>query len=406
MGTGGTQFGKLISAYKRWGDEKIIEQDPINELLKIYVKFHEEAEKDPTLDDEARGYFRKLEDNDPEATALWEKFRELSLAEFKGVYNQLNVVFDSYKGESFYGDKMDEIVQILEDKKLLIDSDGAKIVDLEKYGLPSCLIIKSDGATIYATRDLAAALYRKRTYDFTKSIYVVGGTQSLHFQQIFKMLDVMGYEWSKDCIHLAHGLVKFADKKLSTRKGDVILAKEVISEAVNKTAEIIEAKNPSLTNKEETAKQVGIGALMYAFLKNNRDKDVTFTWEDILSFDGDSGPYVQYTNVRGGSILRKAGQIAETIDYANLSSDEEYNLVKLLGAFKDAVVEAADRNEPFVITRHITEIAKAYNKYYNSNPILNAEENIKNARLHLTRAVCSVMKTGMALIGMEAPEYM
>lgn len=406
LGDWGTQFGKLIVAYKRWGVAEVIEKDPINELLKIYVKFHEEAEKDPVLEDEARGYFKKLEDNDPEAVELWQKFRELSLKEFKELYKKLDISFDSFAGESFYGDKMGEVVQMLREKNLLKDSNGAKIVDLEAFNLPPCLILKSDGATIYATRDLATAIYRKRTYDFYKNVYVVGGTQSLHFQQIFNTLGLMGFEWYKDCMHVSTSLVKFADKKLSTRKGDVIFAKDVVDEAVHKTLELINLKNANLENKEEIAKKVGIGALLYAFLKNSRDKDVVFSWEDTLSFEGESGPYVQYTYVRGKSILRRAGQVAETADYSFLQSEDEFQLVKLLGGFKDALKEAAERYEPFVVTRHVTEIAKAYNKLYNTHPILNAEENVKNARLHLTKAVCSVISTGLKLVGIETPESM
>ncbi|HYF84287.1 MAG TPA: arginine--tRNA ligase [Clostridia bacterium] len=406
LGDWGTQFGKQISAYKRWVDEDALDKEPITELFRIYVKFHEEAEKDPALEDEARAYFKKLEDGDPEVTELWLKFKELSLREFKELYKMLNVEFDSFAGESFYSDKMDEVVQMLRDKKLLKDSNGAKIVDLEQFNLPPILILKSDGATIYATRDLAAAIYRKRTYDFYKNIYVVGGTQSLHFNQIFSTLGLMGFEWNKDCVHIGHGLVKFADKKLSTRKGDVVLAKDVITEAVHKTLEVIDHKNSNLENKEEVARMVGMGALLYTFLKNNREKDVVFTWEDALNFDGDSGPYVQYTYVRGRSILRKAGNVPYTADLSYLSTEDEFELVKLLGAFKDSVKEATERYEPFVVLRNVTEIAKAYNKFYNSHPILNADDNVKNARLQLTKAVGIVIKTGLGLAGIETPENM
>jgi len=406
LGDWGTQFGKLISAYKRWVNEEALEKEPINELFRIYVKFHDEAEKDPSLEDEARAYFKKLEEGDPEVTQLWQRFKDLSLREFSEVYDMMNVGFDSYAGESFYSDKMDEVVQMLREKDLLKDSAGAKIVDLEQFNLPPILILKSDGATIYATRDLAAAIYRKRTYDFYKNIYVVGGTQSLHFNQIFSTLGLMGFDWSKDCVHIGHGLVKFADKKLSTRKGDVVFAKDVMNEAIQKTLEIIEKKNPNLENKEDVAKKVGMGALIYTFLKNNREKDVVFTWEDALNFDGDSGPYVQYTYVRGKSILRKAGNVPEEADLSYLSTEEEFQLVKLLGAFKDAVKEAVERYEPFVVIRHVTEIAKAYNKFYNTHPILNAEENVKNARLQLTKAVGTVIKTGLGLVGIETPENM
>lgn len=406
IGDYGTQFGKLISAYKRWGDEEVIDKDPINELLKIYVKFHEEAEKDPTLEEEGRMYFKQLEDNEPEAVALWQKFKDLSLREFKELYNILNIEFDSYAGESFYSDKMAEIVEMLYDKKLLVESEGAKIVDLSEFNLPPCLVIKSDGATIYVTRDLAAALYRKRTYDFYKNIYVVGNTQSLHFKQVFSTLKLMGYDWADNCVHIGTALVKFADRKLATRKGDVIFAKDVINEAIEKTAEIIESKNPNLINKDLAAKQIGIGAIIFTFLKNSRERDVVFSWEETLSFEGESGPYVQYSYVRGNSILNKAGIIDREADFSVLTTEDEFNLVKILGSFNDALKEAAERYEPFVITRYVTDLAKAYNKFYNAHPILNAEENIKNARLALTKTVCTVLKISLSILGIETPENM
>ncbi len=406
IGDYGTQFGKLISAYKRWGDEEVIDKDPINELLKIYVKFHEEAEKDPTLEEEGRMYFRQLEDKEPESVALWQKFKDLSLREFKELYSMLNIEFDSYAGESFYSDKMDEIVEMLYDKKLLVESEGAKIVDLSEFNLPPCLVIKSDGATIYVTRDLAAALYRKRTYDFYKNIYVVGGTQSLHFKQLFSTLKLMGFEWADNCVHVGTALVKFADKKLSTRKGDVIFAKDIINEAISKTSEVIESKNPNLANKDLIAKQIGIGAIIYTFLKNSRERDVVFSWEETLSFEGESGPYVQYSYVRGSSILNKAESIDKEADLSVLTTEDEFNLVKLLGSFNDALKEAAERYEPFVISRYATDLAKAYNKFYNTHPILNAKEDVKNARLLLTNAVCIVLKISLGILGMETPENM
>ncbi len=406
IGDYGTQFGKLISAYKRWGNEEAINKDPINELLKIYVKFHEEAEKDESLEKEGRMYFRQLEDNEPEAVAIWQKFKDLSLREFKKLYSILNIEFDSYAGESFYSDKMPEIVEMLYEKELLVESQGARIVDLSQFNLPPCLVIKSDGATIYVTRDLAAALYRKRTYDFYKNVYVVGGTQALHFKQVFGTLKLMGFDWADDCIHVGTALVKFADKKLSTRKGDVIFAKDVIDEAASKTLEVIESKNPNLVNKDLVAKQVGIGAIIYTFLKNSRERDVVFSWEESLSFEGESGPYVQYSYVRGSSILAKAGELNEKADLSVLESEDEFNIVKLLGSFSDALKEAAERYEPFVITRYVTDLAKAYNKFYNTHHILNAEKDIKDARLLLTKAVCMVLKISLGILGMETPESM
>ena len=406
IGDYGTQFGKLISAYKRWGNEEVIDKDPINELLKIYVRFHEEAEKDESLEKEGRMYFRQLEDNEPDSVAIWQKFKDLSLREFKKLYNILNIEFDSYAGESFYSDKMPEIIEMLYAKKLLVESEGAKIVDLSEFNLPPCLVIKSDGATIYVTRDLAAALYRKRAYDFYKNVYVVGGTQALHFKQVFAIMKLLGYDWADDCVHVGTALVKFADKKLSTRKGDVIFAKDVIDEAKDKTLEVIESKNPNLANKDLVAKQVGIGAIIYTFLKNSRERDVVFSWEESLSFEGESGPYVQYSYVRGSSILNKAGSFNKDADLSVLTTEDEFNLVKLLGSFNDALKEAAERYEPFVITRYVTELAKAYNKFYNSHHILNAEEKIKDARLVLTKAVCTVLKVSLGILGIETPESM
>ncbi len=406
IGDYGTQFGKLISAYNRWGNEEKINKDPINELLKIYVKFHEEAEKDKSLEEEGRMYFKQLEENEAEAIKIWQKFKDLSLREFKELYEVLNIEFDSYAGESFYSDKMQEIVDMLYAKELLVESEGARIVDLSEFNLPPCLVIKSDGATIYVTRDLAAALYRKRTYDFYKNIYVVGGTQALHFKQVFAIMKLLGYEWADDCVHVSTALIKFADRKLATRKGDVIFAKEVIDEAIDKTAKIIESKNPNLTDKDLIAKQVGIGAIIYTFLKNSRERDVVFSWEETLSFEGESGPYVQYSYVRGSSILKKAGEINKNADLSVLSTEDEFTLVKLLGSFGDALKEAAERYEPFVITRYVTELAKAYNKFYNSHHILNAEDKIKDARLILTEAVCIVLKSALSILGMDVPESM
>lgn len=406
IGDYGTQFGKLISAYKRWGNDEVIEKDPINELMNIYVKFHEEAEKDPSLEDEGRYYFKKLEEGDPEAVALWEKFRELSLKEFKKLYDDFNIEFDSYAGESFYTDKMPEVIDILREKNLLKESSGAQIVDLEQFNLPPCIILKSDGATIYATRDLAAAIYRKRTYDFYKCLYVVGNTQALHFKQVFSVLKLAGFDWADDCVHIGTSLVKFADRKLSTRKGDVIFAKEVVDEAVEKTLEIINTKNPNLENKEDVAKKVGMGAIIYTFLKNNMDKDIVFSWEDMLNFEGESGPYVMYSYVRGKSILRKAENIDINPDLSNLKTDDEFYLAKHLSLFKETVKQAAERYEPFVINRYVTELAKVYNKFYNTHPILTADKEVRDARLALTKAVTIVLATGLGLLGIQPPENM
>ena len=408
LGDWGTQFGKVIVGYKLWGDDRIIEKDPIRELLSIYVKFHDEAEKKPDMEEEARAWFKRLEDGDGEAQELWNKFREWSLQGLHKIYDLLRVEFDSYNGESFYNDKMDAVIASLKEKNLLVQSEGAMVVDLEKENMPPCLIQKTDGATLYATRDLAAALYRKEQYDFHKNIYVVGTPQALHFRQVFEVLNKMGYSWHKDCVHVGFGLVKFGDKKLSTRKGDVIFLEDVLQEAIKKTKEIIEEKNPNLENKEEVARQVGIGAIMFNHLKMNRERDMIFTWEEALSFEGETGPYMQYTHARAKSILRKSGIEVEPldIDYGMFGSKEEQELIKLLGEFKDAVMLAAEKYEPSIITRHLLEVAKYFNKFYNSCLILNAEDSIKNARLLLVASTAQVIKNGLGIIGLEAPEQM
>ena len=408
LGDWGTQFGKLISAYKRWGDRSVIEKDPINELLKIYVKFHEEAEMHPELEDEARDYFKKLEDGDEETVALWQYFRDVSLKEFNRVYDELGVSFDSYAGESFYSDKMQEVVELLRDKKLLTESEGAQVVDLSDENMPPCIILKSDGATIYATRDMAAALYRKRTYDFYKNIYVVGSPQALHFKQIFSVLKRAGFDWAKDCVHVGFGLVKFPDKKLSTRHGDVVFLEDVLNESVKKTYSIIAESNPNLEDKETVAKKVGIGAVLYTFLKNSREKDIVFSWDGMLDFDGESAPYVQYTYARGKSILRRAGSAPENIDFSKITSDDEYALITQLAAFHNAVADAAEKNEPFYVNRYVTNLARAFNKFYGSCPILRSDvdEDSKNARLALAAATTSVIKTALSLLGIETVEEM
>lgn len=409
LGDWGTQFGKLISAYKMWGDDAVIEKDPINELLKIYVKFHEEAEKRPELEDEAREYFRLLEEGDAEATRLWQHFRDLSLVEFKRVYDMLGVSFDSYAGESFYSDKMGEVVQILRDKGLLTESDGAQVVDLSDRGnMPPCIILKSDGATIYATRDIAAALYRYRTYDFYKNIYVVGTPQALHFNQIFAVMEKAGWDWAKGCEHVGFGLVKFPDKKLSTRHGDVVFLEDVLNESIQKTLDIITENSPEMENKEEVAKKIGIGAILYAFLKNSREKDIVFSWDSMLDFEGESAPYVQYSYARGRSILRRAGEVEADYDFSKVTTDEEYALVTHINEFRNAVIDAADKNEPFYVNRYVTNLARLFNKFYNSCPILkdDVSQDVKKARLALVSASCEVIKSALQLLGIEVVEKM
>lgn len=407
LGDWGTQFGKLIAAYKRWVDQEALEKEPIKELLRIYVRFHDEAEKDPSLEEEGRLHFKRLEDGEEEEVRLWKRFRELSLKEFKKVYDMLNVEFDSYAGESFYGDKMDAVVEEIDKKGLLVESNGAKVVMLEDYNMPPCIIKKSDGATIYATRDLATAIYRKNTYDFYKSIYVVGLEQSLHFKQVFTTLKLMGHNWADDCTHIGFGLVRFTDRKLSTRKGEVIFLEDLLKESIDKTLEIINEKNSELENKEETAKKIGIGAVIFTYLKNNRERDIVFSWDEMLSFDGETGPYVQYSYARGKSILRKAGEIKGDIDYSKLNSKEEFELVKTLEGFNKSILQAIEKLEPSIVTRYVIEVAKAFNKFYNHNSILNAEdEEIKKARIKLVESTCQVIKNALNLLGIDVVEKM
>lgn len=407
LGDWGTQFGKLISAYHRWVDEEALEADPIKELLRIYVKFHDEAEKDPSLEDEGRAYFKALENGDPEAEALWKRFRDLSLKEFERVYDILGVNFDSYNGEAFYNDKMEVVVNELKEKKLLVESNGAQVVMLEDYNMPPCIVLKADGASIYATRDLAAAMYRKKTYDFYKSIYVVGTPQALHFKQVFKVLELAGHEWANDCVHVGFGLVKFADRKLSTRKGEVVLLDDLIRESVEKTLEVINEKNPELENKEEVAKKIGVGAVIFTYLKNSREKDIVFDWKEILSFDGETGPYVQYAYTRAKSILRRAEGISKEVEYSKLSSKEEFELVKTLDNFKNQILLALDKLEPSIVTRYTIEVAKAFNKFYNAHSILNLEDEVlKATRLKLVEASAQVIKNGLDLLGIDVVEKM
>lgn len=407
LGDYGTQFGKLIVAYKKWGERSIIEKDPINELLKLYVKFHEEAEKEPNLDDEARKWFKKLEDGDDEAVELWKWMRDISLEEFNKVYDMLGIEFDSFTGESFYSDKMPKVVEDLQDKSLLVKSEGADIVDLEPYNMPPALIRKSDGSTLYITRDIAAAIYRKEHYDFYKNIYVVGSEQKLHFDQWRKIIDLMGYDWAEDCIHVPFGMVSLEDGTMSTRKGRVVFLEDVLKKAIEKTTGIIEERNPKLENKEEVAKQVGIGAIVFQELFNSRIKDYVFSWDKTLSFEGETGPYVQYAHARANSLLKKGEfSVEDKVDYPLLKREEEIDIIRLLYDFPNIIINSSEKNEPSFITRHITEIAKNFNRFYHNCPILNEEEDLRKARLHLVYATKLVLNTGLLLLGIEAPNKM
>ena len=411
LGDYGTQFGKMIVAYRRWGNKEDVEREPIKTLLSYYVKFHEEAEKDPSLEDEARETFAKLEHGEKEETELWQWFRSESLKEFSRVYDMLDIHFDSYNGESFYSDKMPAVLEELKEKGLLQESQGAQIVDLEPYGMTPALVTKSDGSSLYITRDLAAAMYRKKTYLFDKCIYVVASQQNLHFQQWFKILELMGYEWAKDCVHVPFGLVSLEEGTMSTRSGRVVFLEDVLKAAVEKTREIIEEKGVNTDNMDETAKTVGIGAVIFQELSNYRIKDYVFSWDKVLNFDGETGPYVQYTHARAASVLRNAGAEGRKFDVSGMDlsyicGDAGYELVKLLYRLPEVVADAADKYEPSVVTRHIVDIAQAYNKFYHDERILVDNEAEKNAKLLLTYAAKQAIANGLDLLMMKAPEKM
>ncbi|SFH72811.1 arginine--tRNA ligase [Pisciglobus halotolerans] len=406
LGDWGTQFGKLIVAYQLWGSEEAVRANPIQELLKLYVRFHEESEKNPELDEQGREWFKKLEDGDEKATELWKWFRSESLKEFNQIYDRLNITFDSYNGEAFYNDKMQEVIDLLEEKNILTVDRGATIVDLEKYNLNPALIKKSDGATLYITRDLAAAIYRKRTYDFAMSLYAVGNEQANHFKQLKAVLKEMGYDWSDDMHHIPFGLITQGGKKLSTRKGKIVLLNEVLDDAVATALKQIEAKNPDLPNKEKVADQVGVGAVIFHDLKNERVNNFDFTIEEIVQFEGETGPYVQYTRARAMSILRKA-EINEVpvADNYSLTDDYSWEVIKLIQEYDQTLRRAFEKFEPSVIAKHALHLAQAFNKYYANSRVL-VEDEEKPARLALVKAVADLLKEDLRILGVEAPDQM
>ncbi|MCK3942200.1 arginine--tRNA ligase [Streptococcus suis] len=405
LGDWGKQFGMLIVAYKLWGDKAAVEADPISELLKLYVRINAEAEEKPELDDEARQWFKKLEDGDPEAHELWQWFRDESLVEFNRIYDKLDVTFDSYNGEAFYNDKMDEGIQILEEKGLLQESKGAKIVDLESYNLPPALIMKTDGATLYITRDMATAMYRKRTYDFVKSIYVVGQEQINHFKQLKAVLKEMDFDWSDDMTHITFGLVTKDKKKLSTRKGNIILLEPTLDEAISRALTQIEAKNPDLENKEEVAHAVGVGAVKFYDLKTDRDNGYDFDLEAMVSFEGETGPYVQYAYARIQSILRKANFVPNAENDYKLADAESWDIIKHIQNFSNLVERAGDKFDPSLIAKYAINLAQAFNKYYAHTRILD-ESPERDSRLALAYATGVVLKEALRLLGVKAPEKM
>ena len=405
LGDWGTQFGKLIVAYNMWGDKKVIEEKGVDELVALYVKFHEEAEKDPSLNQKARDEFTKLEHHDETNIELWKWFVDISLKEYKKTYNQLGIEFDSYKGESFYTDKMPAQIEKLREMNLLKIDDGASIVDLEKYNMPPCLILKKDGSTLYPTRDIAAAVYRKERYNFDKCIYVTSAGQSLHFAQWFKVVELMGYDWYDKLVHVPYGTVSINGEKLATRTGNVILLKDLFNTAIEKVKEIINEKNPELPDKDNVAEAVGVGSVIFYYLYNNRIKDINFIMKDALSFEGNTGPYAQYTYARTCGILEKAGNYENTEISPVLTAVEETELLKVLSKFNEAVKGAIKEYEPSVITRYIIDVCSAFNKFYHNCQIVSAtDEAVKLTRIRLTAAVKTVLGSAFELICMKKTE--
>ena len=403
LGDYGTQFGKLICAYKHWGNKDEVEKGGIHVINDLYVRFNNEA--DEVMEREAREYFRLIESGDKQANDIFEWFKSLTLKYVEGIYEKLGVKFDSYAGERFYTDKMQPVIDELKQKNLLKESDGAQIVDLEKYGMPPCLILRSDGASLYATRDLAAAYYRKDTYDFYKCLYVVAYQQNLHFKQLFKVLELMGNEWAKDLVHVAYGMVSLEDGAMSTRKGKVIWLEDVINKCVEKAYAIIEEKNPALENKEKIAEQVGVGAVIFGALYNNKIKDIVFSYDKVLSFEGETSVYVQYTCARANSVLAKSGENAEMPENYEPNA-QEFEVIKQLAAFPDTLSEAAEKYEPCYIARYAVDLAQKYNKFYIECKILTGEGDAKKFRLALTRAALQTMKNALAILGIGVPEKM
>ncbi len=411
LGDYGTQFGKLIEGYKMWGKEYDIEKDPINELTKIYIRINEACKNDEQILENCRNNFKKLEDGDSYCVEIWKKFRELSLQEFQKVYDLLGSKFDSWNGESFYSDKMPEVIEILEKTGKLIESQGAKIIDLEDKGINTpCIIEKSNGSTTYATRDLAAILYRARTYDFDKALYVTSYEQVLHFKQVFEVAKLLGLDekYTKGLEHVSFGMVLLPEGKMSTREGNIIKLEDLLNEAISRAQEIIEQKNPELENQEEVAKKVGIGAVIFNDMSASRIKDEVFDWNTILNFQGETGPYVQYTYVRTKSVLEKAGYLPkiEEVKVENLSDEYSLAILKLIYNFEDVLIQVTDKNEPSILARYLIDLAKAYSSFYNENKIIVEDKDIQNARVYLTYAVSEVLKQGANLLGIQIPEKM
>lgn len=408
LGDWGTQFGKLIVAYKAWGNKEAVEKDGVAELMRLYVKFHDEAANDDSLNDQARDWFTQMEQGNEEALAIWQWFVDISLKEYKGTYELLGMEFDHYLGESFYRDKTADVVQRLTDANLLKESEGAQIVDLEEYNMAPCLILKKDGSSIYATRDLAAIFYRKATWNFEKCLYVTGQEQKLHFAQVFKVVELLGNDWANDSlVHIPYGLVSLEGAKLSTRSGNIIYAEDILLEAIDKVKEIIAEKNPDLEDKDEVAKIVGVGAILFNDLYNQRIKDVSFKWDKVLNFDGETGPYVQYTYCRCASILRTIQYDANAeLDYSLLLDDEAITLLKEINRFPQVVADAAEKYEPCIVARFAMDVAQSFSRFYNACRVNVEDDALRNARGKLVEITKTTLKDALELLGIQCPEQM
>lgn len=409
LGDYGTQFGKLIEGYKRWGEEYNIEENPIDELTKIYVRINELCKEDESVLEECRNNFKKLEDGDEYCTEIWTRFRSLSLKEFQKVYDLLGSKFDSWNGEAFYSDKMQEVVEKLENTGKLVESEGARIIDLGEDIAP-CIIGKTNGSTTYATRDLAAILYRARTYDFDKALYVTSYEQVLHFKQVFEVAKLLGLDekYTNGLEHVPFGMVRLKEGKMSTREGNIIKLEDLLNEAITRALKVIEEKNPQLEDKEDVAKKVGIGAVIFNDLSNSRIKDEIFDWDTMLNFQGETGPYIQYIYVRTKSVLEKAGYVPkfEDVDFSKLTDTQSVETIKTIYNFEDILKQVTDKNEPSILSRYLIDLAQHFSSFYNANKIITDEEGLQNARLYLTYAVGTILKTGAGLLGIEMPDRM
>ena len=407
IGDYGTQFGTMIAAYKLWGDDDKLNANPIQELLNLYVRYNTEASENEEMMEVARQEFKNLEEGEEEATRLWSWFKEISFNEFDRVYKLLDIEFDNYKGEAYYSEYMPAILEELKEKNLLVESDGAQIIDLSEFDLPPSIIIKSNGSSAYITRDIATAINRKKEYNFDENLYVVATQQNLHFQQLWRILELMGYDLYKGCKHISFGMVSLKDQTLSTRKGQVVFLEDVLNKTIEKTREIMENREDTVDDIDEVSRIVGIGAVKFQELYNNRIKDYVFDWDEVLNFEGETGPYVQYTYARAKSVLRKAGiDEIKPLDIEKITSDEEFTLVKKLAGFEDVVVKAKEKYEPSLITRHLTDIAKSFNKFYNSSKIMVEDEKLKEERLALAYVTAIVIKTALGLLGIRTVEKM